>query len=136
MSLARAFVIAVFMVSVPFLAVVGNVTLGAATSAMGDSREAVDLDALTSKLADTKALGLFTKLSLKREVDAFEKDVQTYHQHKGDSTLDQLEERYELMVDKLLVLIQDKDQALAQDIQQARAQVWAKLADPDEFAKL
>jgi hypothetical protein len=109
-------------------------TLAGLTLALVDQETALDLDDLASRIADTKAVGLFSKLSLKRDVDKLQKDLGNYHAGGGSNSLDQLKERYDLMVHNLLVMVQDQDSQLADDIVGARDQLWDRLADPNEFA--
>ena len=96
----------------------------------------VDFDDLIKRISDTKAIGILTKLSLKREIDGFEADLETFHDGKSSSSLDELRERYDLLVHKLLGLLQEKDADLARDIAGARDILWAKLADPEEFRRM
>lgn len=98
--------------------------------------ENFDLDGLIDRVSSTRAIGFLTKLSLKRDIDRFESDLKKYHAQTGKLTLAQLEERYNLMVNNLMVLVQDKDAALARDIADARGYLWAKLADAAEYSKL
>jgi len=96
----------------------------------------VDLDDLARRIADSKAVGLLTKLSLKREIDALERDLKSFHDGAVKSTLDQLHERYDLLVHKLMSLLQEKDPKLARDVSGARDPLWTKLADPNEFRRM
>jgi len=86
-------------------------------------------------VGDSKAIGLLTKLSLKREIDTFKADLKAVHDgSKG--TLAQMHERYDLMVNKLMTLLQAKDPGLAKEIADARAFLWSKLADPNQFKRM
>ncbi len=96
----------------------------------------VDFDDLIKRISDTKAIGVLTKLSLKRDIDGFEADLEAYHAGGAASSLEQLHERYDLLVHKLVGLLQDKDPDLASDITRARDPLWARLADPDEFTRM
>lgn len=102
----------------------------------GGSTDDFDLDALVDQIAHSKALGFLTKLSLKRDIDGFLKDVRNYHDGKGGNSLDQLHERYDVLVHKLVVLLQDGDQALVKSIDDGRDKLWAMLADEKKFATL
>jgi hypothetical protein len=96
----------------------------------------IDLDDLAKRVGDSKAIGLLTKLSLKHEIDGFKTDLKAVHDGVGKSTLTQMRERYDLMVHKLMTLLQAKDPGLAKEISEARNFLWAKLADPREFRKM
>jgi len=95
---------------------------------------AMDLDELETKLRKTKAIGVFTKLELKNQVEDLIKEMDNYHQNRGTLSLTQLEERFDLLVMKLLLLLQDGDPGLHQQIASARPALWTTLADPDQFA--
>jgi len=96
----------------------------------------IDLDDLFKRLSDSKAVGVLTKISLKREIDELERDLKAFHGGTVKSTLDKLHERYDLLVHKLMSLLQSKDPGLARDIARARDLLWSKLADPSEFTRL
>ncbi len=108
---------------------------GVQTLALATQSDSLDLDELSDRIANTKAVGLLSKLSMKRDVDKLEKDLRAFHGGTARHTLDQLKERYDLMVHNLLVQIQDKDAALAGDVARVRNQLWKRLANPDEFAQ-
>jgi len=95
---------------------------------------ALDLDGLENRLRETKALGLFTKLELKNQVGDLVEQIDDYHRHRSDLSLDDLEQRFDLLLLKLLVLLQDKDPKLHRDIADARPVLWATLSDPEQFA--
>jgi len=95
----------------------------------------LDLKALEKKLRDTRALGVFTKLALKNDLDDFVDDVRSFHS-KRVGELDQLRERFELLLMKVLSLLQDKERDLADEIARSRDALWTLLSDPREFARL
>jgi hypothetical protein len=94
----------------------------------------LNLETLETQLRKTKAIGLFTKLELKNEVGDLVKDVDNYHRNRSQLSLTELEERFDLLVMKLLLLLQDGDPPLHQMIADARPALWTTLADPDQFA--
>ena len=95
-----------------------------------------DLNRIINRVTSSKALGFFTKLSLKRDIDRLLDDIKRYHGGKGDSTLDELHERYDALVHNLLILVQDKDEELVKSIDEGRDKLWAMLADEKKFATL
>lgn len=105
------------------------------TDATG-SADDLDLDALVDRISSSKALGLFTKLSLKRDIDGFLDEVKRYHEGDADESLEELHERYDVMVHKLTALVQDKDTELVQSIDESRDKLWAILSDEAKFARL
>ena len=90
----------------------------------------LDLEALKTELKETKAIGLMTKLSLKNKVDDLLGDFRKHHSGKATPTLTELRRTYDLLMMKVLSLLQDKDQNLASEIVSSREQIWGMLADP------
>ena len=97
---------------------------------------ALDLNSLKERLKDTSAIGLFTKLSLKNQVDDLLSQLRAYHAKKATLSLGELRQRYDLLLLKLLSLLQDGDPPLAAAISQSRESIWSILSDPQQFAKL
>jgi len=97
---------------------------------------ALDLASLEQRLRDTKAIGVFTKLSLKNQVDDLLTRFQDFYARKGTATLAQLRQQYDLLLLKVLSVLQDGDPALAATISQSREAIWGILADPVKFSKL
>ena len=97
---------------------------------------ALDVASLEKRLRDTKAIGFFTKLSLKNQLDDLLAQVRAFHESRSEATLAQLRERYDLLLLKVLSLLQDSDQRLARDISASREGLWSLLADPAKFRNL
>jgi hypothetical protein len=96
----------------------------------------LDLNKLKRELKDTKAIGVFSKLTLKNQMDDLLSALRKFHQGKGKVTLADLHRSYELLVMKVLSLVQDDDKKLASDIVSSREAIWSILADPKTFATL
>jgi hypothetical protein len=96
----------------------------------------LDLTALKEQLRSTKAIGLMTKLTLKNQVDDLLDGFRDHYAGKGKSTMPQLRQTYDMLMMKVLSLLQDKDRKLASDIVASREVIWALLADPKKFAAL
>lgn len=96
----------------------------------------MNLASLKHSLRKSRAIGFFTKLELKRQVDDLVRNFGDYHRNRNDLSLDQLKERFSLLLMKLLVLLQDDDPELHHDIAGARSALWETLADPAQFAVL
>jgi hypothetical protein len=96
----------------------------------------LDLAALKERLKATKAIGVFTKLSLKNQVDDLLDQFGEYYQGKAKLTMTQLRRSYDLLMMKVLTLLQDEDQRLASAIVSSREAIWRLLADPKTFATL
>jgi hypothetical protein len=96
----------------------------------------LDLDALKEQLRATKAIGVFTKISLKTKVDDLMKQFRGHYQGKIKPTLAELRQSYDLLMMKVLSLLQDGDQKLASAVVSSREAIWALLADEKKFAAL
>ena len=96
----------------------------------------LNLDSLEQRLRETKAIGVFTKLSLKNQVDDLLSDFRAYYGGKSKIVLADLRQRYDLLLMKILTLLQDTDAALAADIRSSREAIWDILRDPDKFAEI
>lgn len=97
---------------------------------------ALDLASLKTRLRETRAIGFFTKLSLKNHVDDLLEQFRTFHEGRGRATLAELREKYNLLLLKVLSLLQDGDPLLACDISASREALWVLLADPAKFREL
>ncbi len=96
----------------------------------------LDLNSLEQRLKDTRAIGLFTKLSLKNQVDDLLSQFRAFHARKSTTSLGDLRQRYDLLLMKVLSLLQDGDPPLASAISGSREALWGILSDPQKFAKL
>jgi len=96
----------------------------------------LDLDKLGTRLRQTKAIGLFTKLELKSQVEDLLDEMEEYHESKSSLDLEQLEEHFNLLVMKLLLLLQDDDPQLHKEIARSRPVLWSTLADPNQFSSM
>jgi hypothetical protein len=96
----------------------------------------LDLKALEAQLKATKAIGLFTKMSLKNKVDDLMQQFREHYQGKTKRTMTDLRRSYDLLIMKVLALLQDGDQPLASAIVSSREAIWALLSDQNKFANL
>jgi hypothetical protein len=99
-------------------------------------KPALDLTSLQQRLRDTDAIGVFTKLSLKNQVDDLIDEFRAYHRSPAAAPPKSLREKYDLLILKVLSLLQDRDPKLAAAIASSREALWALLMDPVQFAKL
>jgi len=100
------------------------------------SAPTLDLAGLEQRLRDTKAIGVFTKLSLKNQVDDLLGEFRDFHRSRDQSVVAKLREAFDLLVLKVLSLLQDGDPALARDVASSREALWTILIDPDTFKNL
>jgi len=96
----------------------------------------LDLKALENELKATKAIGVMTKLSLKNQVDDLLSQFRAFYQGKLKTTLAELRRPFDLLVLKLLALLQDSDPTLATAIAASREAIWGILSDRTKFASL
>jgi hypothetical protein len=96
----------------------------------------LDLQSLEQRLKETNAIGVMTKLSLKNQVDDLLEQFRDYYQGRLKTTLAELRRPYELLLMKVLSLLQDGDPALAKAIYASREGIWAVLSDREKFSKL
>jgi hypothetical protein len=89
----------------------------------------LDLKSLEERLKDTHAIGVLTKLSLKNQVDDLIGKFRAYHEGERPPTLPELRPAFDLLLMKVLSLLQDSDPALAHDINASRDAIWGVLAD-------
>ena len=96
----------------------------------------LDLASLETRLKDTKAIGVLTKLTLKNQVDDLLNQFRAFYAGKLKTTLAELRRPYDLLILKVLSLLQDKDPPLATDLAASREAIWGILSDPVKFAKV
>jgi hypothetical protein len=96
----------------------------------------LDLTSLEARLRETGAIGVLTKIALKNQVDDLLNQFRAFYQGKLKTTLAELRRPYELLVLKVLALLQDSDPALASAIVASREAIWGILSDPVKFATI
>jgi hypothetical protein len=96
----------------------------------------LNLASLEQRLRETQAIGVLTKITLKNQVDDLLDQFRAFYQGKLKSNLADLRRSYDLLVLKVLSLLQDSDQALATAIAASREAIWGILSDPAKFATI
>ena len=96
----------------------------------------LDLDALEGAAQGDQGHRLFTKISLKNKVDDLMKQFRDHYRSKTKPTIAELRQVYDLLMMKVLSLLQDGDQKLASAVVSSREAIWALLADEQRFAAL
>jgi hypothetical protein len=97
---------------------------------------ALDLASLEQRLRDTHAIGVFTKLSLKNQVDDLLAQFRAFYAGQGGLTLTGLRRSYEHLLVKVVTLLQDDDPGLASAVSSSREPIWAILSDRNRFDNL
>lgn len=94
---------------------------------------ALDLTQLVVRLNETQAIGVFTKLTLKNQIDDLLDELHAHHLSGQQSSLAPLQRSYELLLLKVLALLQRTDPPLASAIAASREAIWVVLANPAQF---
>jgi hypothetical protein len=96
----------------------------------------LDLKTLETRLKETKAIGVFTKLALKNQIDDLLERFRAFYQGRIKTSLVELRRSFDLLVMKTLALLQDADPPLAGALASSRESIWGILSDPAKFAKV
>ena len=92
--------------------------------------------ALEKQLKDTQAIGVLAKIALRNQVDDLVSQFRAFYQGKLKTTLAELRRPYDLLILKVILLLQDNDPSLAAAIVASREAIWGILADPAKFATI
>jgi hypothetical protein len=93
----------------------------------------LDFKAMEQRLRNTSAIGVFTKLSIKNQVDDLLKAFRGYHAGRTPPTLDDLHQRYDGLLLKVVSLVQNDDPNLASSISASRSAIWERLSNRESF---
>lgn len=93
----------------------------------------LDVAALKTRLRDTSAIGVFTKLALNNQMDDLVQQFRQHHLGGHQTSVVRLRQLYDQLVLKVLALLQDGDPPLARTIARSREAIWSLLADPEQF---
>jgi hypothetical protein len=102
--------------------------------AKAEAPPSLDLKSLETRLRETKAIGVFTKLALKNQIDELLDQFRSYYQGRTKTSLAELRQSFDRLVLKTLALLQDTDPPLAGAIASSRESIWGILSDPKKFA--
>src|SRR5579872_2978373 len=108
----------------------------AAPPAVSAASPALNLASLEQRLRDTHAIGVFTKLSLKNQVDDLLAQFRDFYAGKGQLTLAELRRTYELLLMRVVTLLQDDDPGLASAVSSSREAIWGILSNRSSFNNL
>lgn len=100
------------------------------------AKKGFDIKELVARLRATNAIGFFTKLALKNQIDDLLGKLRCYHAGTCDTPLPTLREEFGLLLMKVLSLLQDNDPDLFRTLAGGRDILWTKLTDPTAFAEL
>ncbi len=96
----------------------------------------LDVKSLITRLRETKAIGVMTKLALKNQVDDLLKRFRTHYEGGQKSSVAELRQAYNMLVLKVLSLVQDGDPSLASSIAGSREAIWNILTDREKFSSI
>ncbi|MGB5081763.1 MAG: hypothetical protein WBO23_13585 [Burkholderiales bacterium] len=108
----------------------------ATASPAGKREPPLDVAGLTERLRATKAIGVLTKIALKNQVDDLLDQFRAHYQSGEKTGVASLRQPYDMLVLKVLSLVQDGDPSLARTISGSREAIWGILADRDKFNSL
>lgn len=94
------------------------------------------LSEIEQRLRDTHAIGVFTKLSLKNQIDDLLGQMRAYHLKQTSASLPELRQRYDALLQRVIDLLRGGDASLARDISSSREAIWTLLTDPATISKL
>lgn len=94
---------------------------------------ALDLAALETRLRDTDSIGLLTKIALKNQINDLLERFREHYLSGPSNDVASLRTPYDLLVLKVLALVQDGDPPLAGTIAGSREAIWSILADREKF---
>lgn len=106
----------------------------AAALAKPQAAAPLDLKSLETRLKETQAIGVFTKLTLKNQIDQLLDQFRAFYQGNVKTSLAELRRSYDMLVLKVLALLQDADPPLASAIAGSREAIWGILSNPAKFA--
>jgi hypothetical protein len=108
----------------------------AAPTAPAAGQATLDLASLQQRLRDTRAIGVFTKLSLKNQVDDLLDEFRDLYKQPNSRPTAKMREEFDILLLKVLTLLQDGDPVLAAAIASSKEALWGILADPDKFSRI
>jgi hypothetical protein len=95
-----------------------------------------ELDEMYKKISQSKTIGVFTKLSIQNNATRLNKSFEEHHNGKRPPDIKELRERYDLMVQEMMILVQGKDPELAREIYETRLLLWSYLSDPEKYKSI
>jgi hypothetical protein len=96
----------------------------------------LDLRALEIRLRETDAIGVFSKLALKNQIEDLLERLRAFFEGRIETSLAELRLSYDLLLMKTLALLQDTDPALADAIASSRESIWSVLSDRAKLESL
>lgn len=114
----------------------GSASDKAQPGAAANGPPTLGLAEIEQRLRDTHAIGVFTKLSLKNQIDDLLGQLRAYHLKQTSVSLPQLRQRYDVLLQKVIGLLQSGDAPLAKDISSSREAIWSLLTNSTTISQL
>ena len=112
---------------------IGILLIALAAGCGGVKEAPLDAPALMSRLRDSNAIGAVTRLALKNQVDDLLEQFRAHHRSGQKSGIATLRQPYNMLVLKVLSIVQDEDPSLGVTVARSREAIWDILADPEKF---
>jgi hypothetical protein len=94
----------------------------------------LDLKSLEQRLHETRAVGVYTRIAVGDQVDDVLDQFRAYHSYRTPP-LAAMRQSYDLLLLKVLSLLQDTDPALARDIVASHEAIWDIVSDPKKLTE-
>lgn len=108
--------------------------LGPTQAGRDPGNAVLDVESLKERLRNTSAIGVFAKLALSNQMDDLLDLFRAHYAGDRKSDIALLRQPYNMLVLKVLSLVQDGDPPLARTIASSREAIWTMLADPVKFS--
>ena len=112
---------------------IGILLIALAAGCGGVKEAPLDAPALMSRLRDSNAIGAVTRLALMNQVDDLLEQFRAHHRSGQESGIATLRQPYNMLVLKVLSIVQDEDPSLGVTVARSREAIWDILADPEKF---
>ena len=93
----------------------------------------LDVADLKARLRETSAIGTFTKLALKNQMDDLLDRFRAFYQSGQKTGVSALRQPFDTLVVKVLTQLRPGDPTLARTIESSREAIWGILSDPEKF---
>lgn len=102
-------------------------------SRFGSSSEDFDFGALETKIRNTDAIDLFSKISLKYEISSLIDEMARSHETKNAAGFTKQRERFEKLVDRTVIMLRKGDISFAKEVEDSREALWQILNSPEKL---
>ncbi len=110
-----------------------DLEIGSSTRGATVIEQPLDMESLKQRLRDTAAIGFFSKRALRNQMDDLVMLFRVHYATGQKTDIALLRPPYNMLVLKVLALVQDGDPPLVHTIAGSREALWLILADPQKF---